>query len=127
MHDKRIERKKDPNSRSLSCGRIAIPLFAILILLFALFGPSTGDPTLSMLLVFIALSIIFILPAGALARFVFRGKFGELIRGEPIDHEIVSTKRFKFSLRENKRPFWVTALLFVLGWIIMIAIIIYMV
>ena len=127
MAEKQIGSNKDPISRTFSCGRVAIPVFAILIFLFAFFGPSSGDPTFSILLIFIALSILLIFPAGALARWIFRGKFGELIRGEPIDHEIISTKRFNFFLRENKRPFWVTAVLFILGWIIMVLIILYVI
>jgi hypothetical protein len=65
-------------------------------------------------------------PAGYLARLIFRGKVGEFIRGEEIDHPVIQTKRLTISIREERRPWWILfPIIFILGWILVYFIVTY--
>jgi hypothetical protein len=115
---------KKPPRRRFSCGIILLPIIVLAFVIFGILKLGTGDVQAGFTLLVIGLSLLLIIPAGYLARFVFRGKIGAQIRGENIEHPIFSTKRFRLSLREHKRPLWFTILLYALGWIVIIIILI---
>ena len=122
MHDESDSTHGTPSAHRYTCGRIVLLVFVIPFVVFGIIRLGEGNFEAGILLIVVGLSLLLIIPAGYIARLVFRGKLGELIRGEDIDHPVVSTKRFSFSLRGQKRPLWVTVLLYTLGWLVLILI-----
>jgi len=123
MGDRGSPPQGNTNHSNGSCMRFILPLFIIIIVVLGLLRISTGSTGSGILLIIVGFSLLIIIPAGYLARRIFRGRFGGSIRGEQIDHPIIRTKRFTFSIREERRPWWILwPVLFILGWVLVFVI-----
>jgi hypothetical protein len=123
MGDRGSPSQGDANHPNNSCMRFVLPLFIIVLVVTGLFRINAGRTDIGILLIIVGLSLLFIFPAGYLARRVFRGRFGDFIRGDTVDHPIIRTKRLSLSIREERRPWWILwPILFILGWVLVFVI-----
>ena len=123
MEDRGSHLHSEANHPNSSCMRFVVPLLIIALVVLGLFRLSAGYIQTGILLIAVGLSLLLIIPAGYLARWIFRGKLGDSIRGEQIDHPIIRTKRFTFSILEGRRPWWMLwPVIFILGWVLVFVI-----
>lgn len=121
------DNKSASQAHHVSLLTILLPIILIGLALRVVYGIFTGDQSAiiggSCIL---AMIVIFIMPSLWLAERIFRGKLGQHLRGKETYIPIITNKWFSFYLRHENRPWWVILVLFVLGWIISIALIISM-
>jgi hypothetical protein len=111
-----------PNvGRKFSCGSVIFISLAVLLVLISITKILSGDQAGYIeLIVILAIAFFIVLPIIGLARLFSRTRLGKTVRGEPEATEIIRTKQFSFFLQRDIRPWWVTALLYILGLLVIL-------
>ena len=113
--------EQDCNNKrpSVSCISLFLPFFIVVFVTIGLIKTSSGDIEKGVFLIVVGISLLLIFPTRFFARKVFSGKLGDFLKGDEIEHPIIRTKRFIFSIREERRPWWILySFLLVLGLIL---------
>lgn len=108
------------NQSSVSCLKLILPIIIVALVGIGIYRLISGEIENGVFLIIVGISLLIIYPTGLLARKVFSGKLGKFLKSDEIEHPIIQTKRFVFSVREEKRPWWAIYIFFlVIGLILL--------
>ena len=121
MFDPRKQEPARPKPRQFTVFPILLPVILIGLLIFSVWNYGAGNTAAFRfsLVLFIVLAVV-VLPSMGLARFMFRGRLGKILRGDDTYTPVYTSKRFSFFIRHHNRPWWITLLLYLLGWVLII-------
>jgi len=120
MNDLSADQGAQNNKSSVSCLTLVLPVIIVALVGIGIFKLIDGEIENGVFFIVVGITLLVIYPTGFLARRVYRGKIGKFLKSVEIEHPVIQTKRFVFSIREEKRPWSVIYIFFIVVSIIIL-------